>query len=345
MKAIVYTKYGSADVLQLEEVEKPAPGDDEVLVKIRAAAANPLDWHFMRATPFFMRFISGLLKPKNKILGADIAGQVEAVGKNVKQFRTGDEVYGDISRRGFAEYVCITETKLVLKPAKLSFDEAAAVPVAGLTALQCLRDQAQIQPGQKVLINGAAGGVGTFAVQIAKFFGAEVTGVCSTRNLDMVCSIGADQVIDYTSEDFTQNGQYYDLILDNVGNRSVADIKRILDPNGIYLLNGYSPVLMLRLMLQSGIVKTRGQTMRNAEVAKANQRDLEFLKEILDAGKVKPVIDRSYPLGEVAEAIRYLEEGHARGKVVITVYHNKAQHLQCDTYPNTRDGHEFLTEN
>ncbi len=322
MKAIVYTKYGSPDVLQLEEVEKPAPGDDEVLVKIHAAAANPLDWHFMRASPFFMRFISGLLKPKNKILGADIAGKVETVGTNVKQFQAGDEVYGDIFRGGFAEYVCVTEDKLVLKPANLSFDAAAAVPVAGLTALQCLRNQGQIQPGQKVLINGASGGVGTFAVQIAKYFGAEVTGVCSTRNVDMVRSIGADQVIDYTSEDFTQNGQLYDLILDNVGNRSISDIKRILGPNGTYLLNGYSPALMLQLTLQSRISKTEGQTMRNSDVAEANESDLEFLKELLEAGNVESIIDRVYPLSEVAEAIRYLEEGHARGKVVITLEHN-----------------------
>ena len=315
MKAIVYTKYGPPDVLQLKEVQKPAPGDDEVLVKIHAAAANPLDWHFMRAAPFIMRFFSWLLKPKNKILGADIAGQVEAVGTNVKQFQAGDEVYGDIACRGFAEYVCVTEKKLVLKPANLSFDAAAAVPVAGLTALQCLRDQGQIQPGQKVLINGASGGVGTFAVQIARYFGAEVTGVCSTGNVDMARSIGADQVIDYTGEDFTQNGQLYDLILDNVGNRSVSDIKRILDPNGTYLLNAYSPALMLKLMLQ----KTGGQTMRNTDVEKANQGDLEFLKELLEAGHVVSVIDRVYPLSGVAEAIRYLEEGHARGKIVIAI--------------------------
>ncbi len=316
MKAIVYTKYGPPDALQLKEVAKPTPKDDEVLIKIHAAAANPLDWHYMRGAPFFMRFISGLLKPKSNILGADIAGQVEAVGTNVKQFQAGDEVYGGISKGGFAEYVCVTEDKLVLKPANLSFEAAAAVPVAGLTALQCLRDQGQIQLGQKVLINGASGGVGTFAVQIAKSFGAEVTGVCSSRNVDMVRSIGADQVIDYTSEDFTQNGQLYDLILDNVGNRSVSDIKRILGSNGTYLLNAYSPALMLKLMLHSG---SGGQTMRNSDVAEATQSDLEFLKELLEAGQVVPVIDRCYPLREVAEAIRYLEEGHARGKVIITV--------------------------
>jgi NADPH:quinone reductase-like Zn-dependent oxidoreductase len=319
MKAIVYTKYGSPDVLQLEEVEKPTPKDNEVLVRILAAAANPLDWHFMRAAPFVMRFISGLLKPKNKILGADIAGQVEAVGLNALQFQEGDEVFGDISKHGFAEYACVAEDKLVLKPDNISFEAAAAVPVAGLTALQCLRDQGQIQPGQKVLINGASGGVGTFAVQIANSFRGQVTGVCSTRNVDMVRSIGADKVIDYTREDFTQNGQLYDLILDNVGNRSVSDIKRILGPNGTYLLNAYSPALMLKLMLQSG---TGGQTMRNSDVAKANQSDLECLKELLEAGHVVSVIDRVYPLSEVAEAIRYLEEGHARGKVVITVAHN-----------------------
>ena len=322
MKAIVYTKYGPPDVLQLKEIQKPAPRDDEVQIKVRAAAANPLDWHFMRATPFLMRFISGLLKPKNKILGADIAGQVEAVGTKVKQFQAGDEVYGDISNSGFAEYVCVTEDKLVLKPGNLSFDATAAIPVAGLTALQCLRDQGKIQAGQKVLINGASGGVGTFAVQIAKYFGADVTGVCSTRNVDMLCSIGADQVIDYTREDFTQNGQLHDLVLDNVGNRSVSDIKRILSSNGTYLLNGYSPALMLHLMLQSRKSRTRGQTMRNSDVEKANQCDLEFLKQLVEAGNVVPVIDRVYPLSEVAEAIRYLEEGHARGKVVITVEHN-----------------------
>ena len=321
MKAIVYTKYGPPDVLQLKEIQKPTPGDDEVLVKIHAAAANPLDWHFMRASPFIIRFISGLLKPKpqNRMLGADIAGQVEAVGPNVKQFKVGDQVYGEISRGGFAEYGCVTEDKLVLKPTKLSFEQVAAVPVAGLTALQCLRDQGQIQPGQKVLINGASGGVGTFAVQIAKYYEAVVTGVCSTQNVDMVRSIGADQLIDYTREDFTQNGQLYDLILDNVGNRSVSEIKRILGPNGTYLLNAYSPALMLQLMLQSGNSKTGGQTMRNTDITKANQSDLEFLTALLEAGKVVSVIDKVYPLSEVAEAIGYLEEGHARGKVVITL--------------------------
>ncbi len=321
MKAIVYTKYGPPDVLQLKEIQKPAPKDDEVLVKIHAAAANPLDWHFMRASPFIIRFFSGLLKPnpQSRMLGADIAGQVEAVGLNVRQFKVGDQVYGEISRGGFAEYGCVTEDKLVLKPTKLSFEQVAAVPVAGLTALQCLRDQGQIQPGQKVLITGASGGVGTFAVQIAKYFEAVVIGVCSIQNVDMVRSIGADQVIDYTREDFTQNGQLYDLILDNVGNHSISDIKRILAPNGTYLLNAYAPVLMLQLMLRSGKSKTGGQTMRNTDITKANQSDLEFLTALLEADKVVPVIDRVYPLSEVADAISYLEVGHARGKVVITL--------------------------
>ncbi|MEL6248981.1 MAG: NAD(P)-dependent alcohol dehydrogenase, partial [Cyanobacteria bacterium J06627_15] len=276
MKAVTYTKYGPPEVLQLQSVHKPMPRDNEVRVKIHAAAANPLDWHFMRAAPFIIRFISGLLKPKtkNQILGADIAGQVEAVGTTVKQFKVGDEVYGAISRGGFAEYVCVTEEQLVLKPANLSFEQAAAVPIAGLTALQGLRDQGQIQPGQTVLINGASGGVGTFAVQIAKSFGAIVTGVCSAQNVDRVRSIGADQVIDYTCEDFTQSGQLYDLIFDNVGNHSIVEIKRILAPNGTYLLNAYAPTLMLQLMLRSGQSKPGGQTMRNTDVMKPNQADL-----------------------------------------------------------------------
>lgn len=328
MKAIVYTNYGPPDVLQLKEVSKPAPRDDEVLVKIRAAAANPLDWHFMRASPFIIRFISGLLKPKPKhrILGADLAGQVEAVGANVKQFKAGDEVYGELSRGCFAEYACGTEDNLVLKPANLSFEQAAAVPVAGLTALQCLRDQGQIQPGKKpgknILINGASGGVGTFAVQIAKSFGAVVTGVCSTQNVDKVRSLGADQVIDYTREDFTQTGQRYDLIFDNVGNRSISEIKRILDPQGTYLLNAYSPALMFQVMLQSGKSKTGGQTMRNTDITTTNPSDLKFLKALLETGQVIPTIDKVFPLSKVADAIAYLEKGHARGKIVITVEHN-----------------------
>ncbi len=320
MKAIVYTQYGPPDVLRLEEVGKPSPNDDEVLIKIRAAAANPLDWHFMRASPVFVRFFTGLLKPKVTILGADIAGQVEAVGANVTRFQVGDAVYGDISRRGFAEYACAVEDKLALKPANISFEEAAAVPVAGLTALQCLRDQGQIESGQKVLINGASGGVGTFAVQIAKSFGAEVTGVCSTRNVDVVRTIGADEVIDYTRQDFSQNGVRYDLILDNVGNRSASAYKRVLSPTGTYLLNAFSPRLTIQLMFQGrGNSKAGGQKMVSTELARSDANDLKFLAELLDAGELVSVIDRRYTLGEVPEAIRYIEEGHARGKVVFNI--------------------------
>jgi NADPH:quinone reductase-like Zn-dependent oxidoreductase len=246
MKAMVYYNYGSPDVLNLAEVEKPIPGDDDVLVKVHAASVNALDWHALRADPFLFRFMgAGVLKPKNNILGADIAGRVEAVGRNVKQFQPGDDVIGDLYECGlgaFAEYVCKPECTFVLKPANLTFEDAAAVPSAANTALQGLRDVGQIQPGQKVLINGASGGVGTFAVQMAKSFGAEVTGVCSTRNLDLVRSLGADHVIDYTQDDFTQNGQRYDLIFDNVANHSVSDCKRVLSENGVYVAVAFSPV-------------------------------------------------------------------------------------------------------
>jgi NADPH:quinone reductase-like Zn-dependent oxidoreductase len=326
MKAIVYTEYGSPDVLQLKEVEKPTPKDDELLIKIQASAANPADWHLLRGEPFLARLNAGLLKPKNPILGIDIAGQVEAVGKNVTEFQPGDEVFGDCGwGGGFAEYVCVTEKNLVLKPAHITFEEAAAVPVAAITALQGLRDSGQIQPGQKVLINGASGGVGTFAVQIAKSFGAEVTGVCSTRNLDMVRSIGADQVIDYTQEDFTQNGQRYDLIIDNVGNRSVSDLKRALSPQGTCVIVGFSSLGLLfqHMFLGPLMSMTGSKKIGLMGTANANKKDLGFLKELLEGGKVKSVIDRRYPLSEVPEAIRYLEEGHARGKVVITLEHNK----------------------
>jgi len=325
MKAIVYTKYGPPDVLQLKEVEKPAPKDNEVLVKVYAASANPADWHMLRGEPFLARLNAGLFKPKNTILGIDIAGQVEAVGNNVTEFQLGDEVFGDCGwGGGFAEYVCVTEKNLGLKPTNITFEEAAAVPVAAVTALQGLRDKGQIQAGQKVLINGASGGVGTFTVQIAKSFGAEVTGVCSTRNLDMVHSIGADQVIDYTQEDFTQNGQRYDLIIDNVGNRSVSDFKRSLSPKGICVIIGFSSLVLLfqHMFLGPLISMTGSKKIGLMGTANVNKKELGFLKELLEAGKVVPVIDRRYPLSEVAEAIRYLEEGHARGKVVITLEHH-----------------------
>jgi len=320
LKAIVCTKYGPPEVLQLKEVEKPAPKDNEVLVKVHAASVNPLDWHFMRGQPFLVRLmVGGLLKPKKKILGADIAGRVEAVGRNVKQFQPGDEVFGGNGVGGFAEYVCLTENSLALKPANISFEEAAAVPVAALTALQGLRDYGQIQPEQKVLINGAGGGVGTFAVQIAKSFGAQVTGVCSTMKLDMVRSIGADQVIDYTGEDFTQNRQRYDLILDAAAYRSISDYKRALSPKGIYVLVGGSMVLMFRVMLVGPWLSMTGSKKMRTVMAKINKKDLALMKELLEAGKVIPVIDRRYSLSEVPEAIEYLEEGHAQGKIVITV--------------------------
>jgi NADPH:quinone reductase-like Zn-dependent oxidoreductase len=324
VKAIVYHTYGSPDVLELKEIAKPTPKDNEVLIKIRAAAANPADWHLMRAEPFLARLENGLLKPKNSRLGADVAGRVEAVGSNVTQFRVGDEVFGELSLNAlgsFAEYVCVTEELVALKPANLSFEEAAAVPLAAFTALQGLRDKGQIQSGQKVLINGASGGVGTFAVQIAKSFGTEVTGVCSTRNLELVRSIGADHVIDYTQEDFTRNGQTYDLIFDAVGNRSVADFKRALSPNGICAVAGFTTMsrLFQVIILGAWVSRTGSKKIGMMATAKANKKDLLFIKELLEAGKVKPVIDRTYPLAQVAEAIRYLETGRARGKVVITV--------------------------
>jgi NADPH:quinone reductase-like Zn-dependent oxidoreductase len=320
MKAIVYTEYGSPDVLQFKDVEKPAPTDNEVLVKVHAASANPADWHLMRAEPFLARLANGLLRPKNTKLGADVAGRVEAVGGNVTQLQVGDEVFGEMSLKklgGFAEYVCAPEELLALKPARMTFEQAAAVPLAAFTALQGLRDKGQIQPGQRVLINGASGGVGTFAVQIAKSFGTEVTGVCSTRNLDMVRLIGADHVLDYTQEDFTQTGQRYDLIFDAVGNRSVSDYKRALSPDGICSVAGFTSLWRLFQIMLLG-----GKNVGMMETAKANKKDLVFIKELLEAGKVVPVIDRRYPLAETAEAIRYLEIGHARGKVVITVAQN-----------------------
>ena len=326
MKAIVYYKYGLPDVLELEEVEKPTPKDNEVLVKIHAASLNAYDWHLLRADPFLVRLMGGgLLKPKNKILGADIAGRVEAFGINVKQFQPGDEVFGDTSgcgSGGFAEYVCVPENALALKPANITFEEAAAVPMAAVTALQGLRDKGKIQSGQKVLINGASGGVGTFAVQIAKSFGAEVTGVCSTKKLDMVRSIGADQVIDYTQEDFTQNGQRYDLILAANGYHSLSDYKRVLSPKGIYVMTGGSMAQIFQAILLGPWISMAGSKKMSALTARPNQKDLVFMKELLEAGKAVPVIDRRFLLSEVAEALRYLGEGHARGKVVITLEHN-----------------------
>jgi NADPH:quinone reductase-like Zn-dependent oxidoreductase len=325
VKAIVYTEYGPPDVLQLEEVEKPVPEDNEALVEVHATSVNPQDWHLMRADPFPVRLMVGLLKPKDTLIGSDMAGRVEAVGRNVKRFQPGDEVFGNLSVCGFgafAEHVSVPENVLVLKPATTTFDEAAAVPTAALPALQGLRDQGRLQPGQKVLINGASGGVGTFAVQLAKYFGAEVTGVCSTRNLGMVRSMGADQVIDYTREDFTQNGQRYDLIIDNVGNPSVYKrfYKCSLSPKGICVIIAGS--FMLQLFLGPWMSMTGSNKIGTFLADATKEEDLVLLKELLEAGKLVPVIDRRYPLSEVAEAIRYLEEGHARGKVVITLEHD-----------------------
>src|SRR5215471_5251120 len=301
MRAIVYHTYGSPDVLELKEVEKPTPKDDEVLVKV-------LDWHLLSADIFLVRLNTGLTKPKHQILGADIAGKVEAVGQNVKQLRPGDDVFGDIfdsGLGGFAEYVCTREDALALKPANLSFEEAAAVPVAALTALQGLRHKGQVRPGQMVLINGASGGVGTFAVQIAKALGAEVTAVCSTRNVNMARSLGADQVIDYTKEDFTQKGQHYDLILAVNGYHPIVDYKRALSPKGRYVMTGGTTAQFFQAIALGPVISMTGSQKMGNFLAKANHKDLVFIKELLEAGKVKPVIDRRYPLSEVAEAIRY----------------------------------------
>ena len=319
MKAVVYTKYGSPDVLQIKDVEKPAPRENEVLIKIHAASVNAYDWHLLTADIFLVRFMGGgLLKPKFTRLGADIAGRVEAVGKNVKQFHPGDEVFGMV-RGGFAEYTCALEDALALKPSNLSFEAAAAVPMAAITALQGLRDEGKIQAGQKVLINGASGGVGTFALQIAKSFGAEVTAVCSTGNVEQALSIGADHVIDYTKEDFTESGKQYDLIFAANGYHPLAAYKRALTPKGIYVMAGGTKAQMFQgVLMGSWMSETSGRKMGGVS-AKRSQKDLVILKELLEAGKIVPVIDKRYSLNEAAEALRYLGEGHARGKVVITM--------------------------
>ena len=324
MKAIVYCDYGSPDVLKLANIAKPVPNDDQLLVKVRAASVNPYDWHFIRGTPYLMRLGVGLRKPKSIRVGVDYAGTVEAVGKNVTEFKPGDEVYGG-KGGAFAEYLCVTEKGVVRKPSNITFEQAGAVQIAGLTALQALRNEGKIQPGQKVLINGASGGVGTFAVQIGKALGAHVTGVCSTRNIEMVRSLGADEVIDYTKEDFAKNGQQYDLILDNVPNHSLADCRRALTPNGEYvMIGGGGPddghwigpfARVIKIMLLSPFVSQKMVMM----MSDPSKDDKIYLRDLMQAGKVTPVIDRSYKLAEVPEAIRYLEKGHARGKVVISL--------------------------
>jgi len=324
MKAIVYTKYGLPDVLEFKDVEKPIPKNNEVLVKVHAACINDWDWGLLRGMPFMNRLFFGLLKPKIKILGSDIAGRVEAVGRNVKQFQPDDEVFGDLSGcgfGGFAEYVCARENALVLKPTSMTFESAAAVPQAAVLALQGLRDKGQIQPGQKVLINGAGGGAGTFAVQIAKSFGAEVTGVDSTRKLDTMRSIGADHVIDYTVEDFTKSGQRYDWILDFAAHHSILDYYRALCPKGIYVMAGGSTARLFQALFVAPLISMTTSKKMGILMHKSN-KDLAFFKELFKAGKVKPVIDKRYALGEVAEALRYFGKGYARGKIVITVEHN-----------------------
>jgi len=325
MKAVVRRCYGPPDVLRLEDIEKPTLADNQVLVRVHAAAVNPFDWHYMRGKPYLMRIDAGFGTPKNPRLGVDYSGTIEAVGRNVSRFKLGDDVFG--GRYGaLAEYVTAAEDgEIALKPANLTFEQAASVNMAAVTALQALRDRGKIQPGQKVLINGASGGVGTFAVQIAKSFGAEVTGVCSTRNVELVRSLGADHVIDYTKADYTQSGEHYDVILDNVANRSLSDNRRVLKSEGKYILIGgggpdvgpwigvfFGPV---KALVMSWFV-TQDMGMFLAE---ASQEDLAILSELIQAGKVTPVIDRRYKLSETAEAIRYLEQGHARGKVVINV--------------------------
>jgi NADPH:quinone reductase-like Zn-dependent oxidoreductase len=321
MKAIVITKYGPPDVLELKEVDKPVPRDNDVLVKVHAASLTYSNLFHVSGKPFPLRLVFGLLKPKPRIPGSDMAGRVEAVGGKTKKFRPGDEVFGDLAncgRGGFAEYVAVPEDALALKPANISFAEAAAVPEAALVALQGLRDKGRIRKGQKVLIIGASGGIGTFAVQIAKYFGAEVTGVCGAGNLDLVRSLGADHVIDYKKEDFCQNGQRYDLILATKGNRSIFAYKRALSPGGIYVMTGGSWAQISQALFIGPWLSLTGSRKLGGLTVKPNL-DLAFMKELIEAGKVKPVVDRYFPLAETAEAFRYYGEGHARGKVVITV--------------------------
>jgi NADPH:quinone reductase-like Zn-dependent oxidoreductase len=327
MKAIRFERYGPPEVLELRDVDMPAVGDDELLVRVRAASVNPLDWHFMRGSPYVVRMMAGLSRPRASVgkLGADMAGSVEAVGKNVTRFRPGDEVFGGLNDRGtLAEYLSISQDGAVLaKPANLTFEEAASVPVAAVTALQALHDKGRIQPGHKVLVNGASGGVGTFAVQIAKAFGAQVTGVCSTRNAETAVSIGADQVIDYAREDFTQVRGRYDVVVDIAGNRTLAETRRVLVPKGVLVAAGgpnqgrwIGPLgRLVTMAVLSPVVSQRMASF----LAHQNQADLAVLRELLETGKVRPVLDRTYPLSDTAKAIAYLEQGHARGKVAITV--------------------------
>jgi NADPH:quinone reductase-like Zn-dependent oxidoreductase len=320
MKATVYTKYGPPELLELKEVAKPTPRDDEVLIKVQAASVNRSDWEGLRGKPLYAR-IGGLLKPRHQILGSDIAGRVEMAGRNIRRFQPGDEVFGDILPRmgGFAEYVCARESALALKPASMTFEQAAAIPQAAVIALQGIRDKGQVQPGQKVLISGAGGGAGTFAVQFAKFYGAEVTGVDNPSKLDFMRSLGADHVIDYTREDFTKNGKQYDLILDIVAHRSVFAYKRALISCGSYFLTGGSVATILQILLLGPWISMIESKKMRVLAVRPNLKDMVYITELYEAGKVVPVIDRRYPLSEVPEALRYLGEGRVKGKVVISV--------------------------
>jgi len=323
MRAVTIDRYGTPDVLRLEEVEAPVPADNQVLIRVRASSVNPYDWHYLTGLPRLFRPAFGLRRPKYRILGADLAGQVEAVGSEVTGFRPGDEVYGQTAAGAFAEYVAVEQGAIAPKPADLTFEQAAAVPLAGFTALQAVRDQGKVQPGQRVLINGASGGVGTLAVQIAKAYGAEVTGVCSTANVDLVRSLGADHVVDYTREDFTAGPRRYHFLLDNVGNRKLSEYRRALEPKGMYLASHgqtenrwLGPVgFMARMAVVSPFVSQKLNTF----VSQPRPADLYALTDLIEAGKLKPVVDRAYPLSRTADAFRYLEQWHARGKVVITL--------------------------
>lgn len=322
MKAVVYRCYGPPDVLELADVEKPVPADDEVLVKVHAASVNPFDWHNMRGSPYIMRLGTGIGTPKVTRLGVDFAGTVEAVGSKVTKYKPGDEIFGG-KAGAFAEYITAREDgPRALKPANVSFEQAASVPIAGITALQALRDKGRVQRGHKVLINGASGGVGTFAVQIAKSFGAEVTGVCSTRNLDLVRSIGADHVIDYTREDYTESGRMYDVIVDNVGNHSLRKNMRVLEPGGRFVIVGAESGDWIRPLMRpvnAVILSPFVDQEISMLIARLTQEDLALLADLMRDGKVTPVIDRRYPLAEIADAVRYSEAGHARGKIIVTV--------------------------
>ncbi len=323
MKAAIYTRYGSPDVIRIVDVQEPVPTDKEVLVRIRAASVNPLDWHFLRGTPRLGRIVFGLGRPKDPRLGVDVAGQVEAVGESVTRFKPGDAVFG-VCKGAFAEYTCASESKLVTKPDRISFEQAAGVPIAALTALQGLRDHGCLQPGQRILVNGASGGVGTFAVQIARAFGADVTGVCSARNVDLVQSLGADHVIDYTRQDFAECGQHFDLLFDCVGNRPLSACRGVLTPRGIYVgIGGGGPDTSSFRLVVDGVAQMVLSWFVSQKlcgfIAKKRQEDLATLSDLTSSGRVTPVIDRRFSLSDLSAGLRYLEAGHARGKVLVTL--------------------------